>query len=124
MNWMIGATISALPLVRAGRLRAIAVTSAQRSKALPDLPTVAESGIPGYEVIGWFAMFAPTGIPMAIVETLSAETRRGLMRPEFASIAEAQGMDIVGSTPAELGRLVRTEMAMWQKVVKTMGIKP
>ena len=124
VNWMIGATISALPLVKAGRLRAIAITSAQRSKAMPDLPTVAESGIPGYEVIGWFAMFAPHGTPMAIVETLSAETRRGLQRPEFASIAEAQGMDIVGSTPAELARLMRSEMGMWQKVVKSAGIKP
>jgi len=124
VNWMIGATISALPLVKAGRLRAIAITSAQRSKAMPDLPTVSESGIPGYEVIGWFAMFAPHGTPMPIVETLSAETRRGLQRPEFTSIAEAQGMDIVGSTPAELGRLMRSEMAMWQKVVKSAGIKP
>ena len=123
VHWMIGATISALPLVKAGRLRAIAITSARRSKALPDLPTVAESGVPGYEVIGWFGMFAPAGTPSAIVETLSAETRRGLKRPEFAGIAEAQGTEIVGSTPAELGRLVAAEMAMWQKVVKTMGIK-
>ena len=123
VNWMIGATLSALPLVKAGRLRAIAITTAQRSKALPDVPAVAET-LPGYEVVGWFAMFAPARTPPAIVEMLSAETRRGLHKPEFAAIAEAQGAEIVGSTPAVLGRLVASEMALWQKVVKTAGIKP
>jgi tripartite-type tricarboxylate transporter receptor subunit TctC len=123
VNWMIGATLSALPLVKAGRLRAIAITTAQRSKALPDLPTVAET-LPGYEVVGWFAMFAPARTPMGIVDALSAETRRALHKPEFASMAEAQGTEVVGSTPAELGRLVRAEMATWQKLVKSAGIKP
>ena len=123
VNWMIGATLSALPLVKAGRLRAIAITTAQRTKALPDLPTVAES-LPGYEVIGWFALFAPAGTPMGLVEMLSAETRRGLHKPEFTAMAEAQGTEIVGSTPAELGKLVRTETATWQKLVKSAGIKP
>lgn len=124
VNWMIGATLSALPLVKAGRLRAIAITSARRSKALPDLPTVAESGIPGYEVVGWFGMFAPAGTPTSIVEWLSAEARRGLQRPEFASVAEAQGTEIIGSTPAELARVVKSEMAIWVKVVKNAGISP
>ena len=123
VNWMIGATLSALPLVKAGRLRAIAITTAQRTKALPDLPTVAES-LPGYEVIGWFAMFAPARTPMGLVETLSAETRRGLHKPEFTAMAEAQGTEIVGSAPAELGKLVRAEMATWQKLIKSAGIKP
>ena len=123
VNWMIGATISALPLVKAGRLRAIAITAAKRSPALPDLPTVAESGLPGYEVVGWFGMFAPAGTPMKLVDALSAETRRGLQRPEFAAIAEAQGTEIVGSTPADLGRVVRAEMTIWQKVVKEIGAK-
>ena len=123
VNWMIGATLSALPLVKAGRLRAIAITTASRSKALPDLPTVAES-LPGYEVIGWFALFAPARTPMGIVEMLNAETRRALQKPEFAAMAEAQGTEIVASTPDELGRLVRAELATWQKLVKSAGIKP
>ena len=124
VNWMIGATLSAMPLVKAGRLRAIAITTAQRSKVLPELPTVAETGVPGYEVIGWFALFAPAGTPQTLVALLSAEARRALQKPEFAAIAEAQGTEIIGSTPEALARVVKTEMAMWQKVVKHIGIKP
>jgi len=123
VSWMIGATISALPLVRAGRLRAIAVTSAQRNKALPDLPTVAESGLPGYEVVGWFGMFAPAGTPMNIVERLSTEAKRGLELSEFARKAEAQGTEILGSSPAALAKVVKAEIEQWAKVVKTLGIQ-
>jgi len=124
VNWMIGAAISSLPLVKAGRLRALAITTAQRSKVLPDLPTVAESGLPGYEVVGWFAMFAPAGTPMAIVEKVNAEAKRGLLRPEFATIAEAQGTEILASAPQELARVVKAEMEIWRKVVGASGVKP
>jgi tripartite-type tricarboxylate transporter receptor subunit TctC len=124
VNWMIGAAISSLPLVKAGRLRAIAITTARRSKALPDLPTVAESGVPGYEVVGWFAMFAPAGTPMAIVEKLSAEARRALQRPDFAHMAEAQGTEILGSSPQELARVVKAEVEIWRKVVGNLGTRP
>ena len=123
VNWMIGAAISSLPLVKAGRLRAIAITTAQRSKSLPDIPTVAESGVPGYEVVGWFGMFAPAGTPIPIVERLSAETKRGLQRPEFARMAEAQGTEILGSSPQELARVVQAEMEIWPKVVTNLGSK-
>ncbi|RPI45516.1 MAG: hypothetical protein EHM59_09920 [Betaproteobacteria bacterium] len=123
VSWMIGATISALPLVRAGRLRAIAISSSQRSKALPDLPTVAESGLPGYEVVGWFGMFAPAGTPMNIVERLSAEAKRGLEQSAFARKAEAQGTDILGSSPGELAKVVKAELEQWTKVVAALGIK-
>ena len=124
VNWMIGAAISSLPLVKAGRLRALAVTTPQRSPALPDLPTVAESGLPGYEVVGWFGMFAPAGTPMALVEKLSAEAKRGLQRPEFVRRAEAEATEILGSSPQELARVVKAEMAIWRKVVAESGIKP
>ena len=124
VNWMIGAAISALPLVKAGHLRALAVTSPQRSKALPDLPTVAESGVPGYAVVGWFGMFAPAGTPMALVAKLGAEAKNGLQRPEFMRRAEAEATEIVGSSPQELARVVKAEMAIWRKVVAEAGIKP
>ena len=124
VNWMIGAAISALPLVKAGHLRALAVTSPQRSKALPDLPTVAENGLPGYEVVGWFGMFAPAGTPMALVRKLSAEAKHGLQRPEFARRAEAEATEILGSSPQELARVVEAELAIWRKVVGESGIKP
>ena len=120
VNWMIGATISAMPLVKAGRLRAIAVTSAKRSPALPDLPTVAESGVPGYEVLGWFGMFAPAGTPMPIVEKLNAETRRALSQPEFVRLAEAQGTEVVASSPQELARVVKAEVETWRKVAASL----
>jgi tripartite-type tricarboxylate transporter receptor subunit TctC len=123
VNWMIGASISALPLVKAGRMRALAITTPQRSKALPDLPTVAESGIPGFQVEGWFAMFAPARTPMPLVERLSAEARQGLQRPDFVRMAEAQGSEIVGSTPQELARVVKAEVEIWRKVVASAGLK-
>ena len=124
VSWMIGAAISSLPLVKAGRLRAIAITTARRSNTLPDLPTVAESGVPGYEVVGWFAMFAPARTPMALAEKLSAEAKRGLERPDFARMAEAQGTEILGSSPQELARVVKAEVEIWRKVVGNPGIKP
>jgi tripartite-type tricarboxylate transporter receptor subunit TctC len=123
VNWIIGAAISALPLVKAGRMRAIAITTPQRSRLLPDLPTVAET-VPGYEVVGWFGMFAPAGTPMALIERVSAETKRGLQRPDFARMVEAQGADIIGSTPAELASVVKNEVQIWQKVVKALNVKP
>jgi tripartite-type tricarboxylate transporter receptor subunit TctC len=124
VHWIISATISALPLVKAGRLRAIAVTSAKRAKALPDLPTIAESGVPGYEMVGWFGMFAPTGTPKAIVEKLSVEAKRGLQQPDFVARLEAQGTEIVGSSPEELAKVVKAELATWRKVVASAGLKP
>jgi len=124
VNWMLGAAISSLPLVKAGHLRALAVTSPKRSKALPDLPTVAESGLPGYEVVGWFAMFAPAGTRMALVEKLNAEAKRALQQPEFVRRAEAQATDILGSSPQELARVVNAEFGTWRKVVSESGIKP
>jgi len=122
VNWIIGAAISALPLVKAGRLRALAITTPKRSKLLPDLPTVAET-VPGYEVVGWFGMFAPTGTPAAIVEKVNAETRRALQRPEFARMVEAQGAEIVGSSPEELAAVVKAEIQIWQKVVKNLNVR-
>lgn len=124
VQWIISAPISALPLVNAGRLRAIAVTSKKRIKVLPELPTIAESGVPGYEMVGWFGMFAPAGTPKAIVEKLSAEVKPGLSQPDFAARLEAQGTEIVASSPDELGKLVKAELATWRKVVATAGLKP
>ncbi|MDB5808441.1 MAG: h16 [Betaproteobacteria bacterium] len=120
-NWMIGASISALPLVRAGRLRALAVTTPKRSRALPDLPTVAES-VPGYEFAGWFGMFAPAGTPPELVRKLSVEAKRAMQSPAFLSHAEFDGTEVVGSSPAELSLLMKNELATWREVVVKVGI--
>jgi tripartite-type tricarboxylate transporter receptor subunit TctC len=123
VNWILGASISAMPLVKAGRLRALAVTSAKRAKALPDLPTIAESGVPGYDMVGWFGMFAPARTPKAIVGRLSAEANRGVHQPDFAARAEAQGTEVVGSSPGELAKLVKADLEKWRKVVANAGLR-
>ena len=122
-DWMIGSPISALPLIRAGRLKAIAVTSKVRAKALPDVPTVAESGIPGYDVVAWFGMFAPAHTPMSIVENLSKEARKSLQTPEVARRMEVEGTDAVGNTPQEFAREVKVEYDKWLALVKKTGMK-
>jgi tripartite-type tricarboxylate transporter receptor subunit TctC len=122
-DWMIGSPISALPLIRGGRLKAIAVTSKTRAKAFPDLPTVAESGVPGYDVVAWFGMFAPAHTPPAIVATLSAEARRALQTPEVARRMEIEGTDVVGNTPQEFAVEVKAEFAKWLGLVKKTGMK-
>ena len=122
-DWMIGSPISALPLIKAGRLKAIAVTSNVRAKALPELPTIAESGVPGYNVVAWFGMFAPAYTPPGIVAQLSAEARRSLYTPEVARRMEIEGTDTVGNTPQEFALEVRVEYDKWRALVKKTGMK-
>ena len=122
-DWMIGSPISALPLIRAGRLKAIAVTSKVRAKALPDVPTVAESGLPGYDVVAWFGMLAPARTPPAIVAKLSEEARRSLQTPEVARRMEIEGTDTVGNTPQEFAKEVKIEYDKWLALVKKTGMK-
>lgn len=123
VDWIIGSPISALPLIKGGRMRAIAVTSAARSKALPELPTVAESGLPGYDVVAWFGMLAPAGTPAAIINTLQSEAKRALQSPEIVRRMEIEGTDIVSSTPAEFAREVKAEYEKWRELVKNTGMK-
>jgi tripartite-type tricarboxylate transporter receptor subunit TctC len=112
-----------LALIRDGRVRAIAVTTARRLAAFPDLPTVAEAGVPGYEVSTWFALFAPAGTPEAIVQRLNHEFAAALADHETRDRLVAQGFTINGGSPQELGALVRSELAKWAKVVKESGAK-
>jgi len=120
---MFGST-SVVPHAKAGKLVPLAVTGVARSRTLPEAPTIAESGLPGYEVTSWNALFAPAGTPEPIVKRLNALTREALAQPEAKSAMEKQEMDITPSTPEELGRLVKTELAKWAKVVKASGMKP
>jgi len=123
VNWMLGFPTSAFPLVKAGRLKAIAVTSARRSKLMSDLPTVAESGVPGYEVQAWFGMFAPARLPADIVARLNAEARRAMQSPEVVRRMTAEGAEVLVNAPDEFGGEVRAEYAKWRDVVKRSGIK-
>ena len=110
--------------IKAGKLKALAVTSAKRSPHVPDLPTVAEAGVPGFEVSVWFGIAAPGGTPAAIIDKLHAEIVRTLNLPEVRDKFFAQGVDVVGSTPAQFAVHLKEQIAMWAKVVKDAGVTP
>ena len=112
---------SVIGYVRAGRLRPIAVTSQARSPVLPDVPTVNESGLPGYNVTSWYGLFAPPGTPAAIVDKLNAEMAAVLKAPDVTERLAAMGAQAAPTTPDEFGRIVRSEIARWAPVVKASG---
>ena len=114
---------SSLALIKAGKLRPIAVTSLARSAALPDVPTIAESGYPGFEASSWFGLLAPAGTPEAIVTKLNAEGNRWLATPEAKDKLLAQGAIAAGGSPADFAQHIATETVKWAKVVKQSGAK-
>ncbi|MBI4191444.1 MAG: tripartite tricarboxylate transporter substrate binding protein [Betaproteobacteria bacterium] len=114
---------SALPQVRSGKVKALAVTSLKRSVLLPDIPTIAESGFPGYEVSGWFGMLAPAGTPREVVAKLYQEVSRSLKLPDAGDRLVAAGQDPVGSTPEEFAAYIQAETVKWAKVIKQSGAK-
>jgi tripartite-type tricarboxylate transporter receptor subunit TctC len=114
---------SSLAQIKAGKLRAIAVTSAQRAAALPNVPTIAESGLPGFEASSWFGILAPAGTPPAIVARINAEVNQWLQTPEAKDKLLAQGAVAAGGTPGEFAAHIRAETEKWAKVVKVSGAK-
>lgn len=119
----IGTTVGVLPHVRSGRLRAIAVTTAARSPAAPDIPTFAESGVPGYDHGPWNGMFAPAKTPAAVIAKINAEVSRALQVAEVRKTFANEGVETVANAPEAFAAIVRAELAMWAKVVKAAGIK-
>ena len=117
-----GTAASVSPQTKAGRLRALAVTSGKRSAVLPDLPTVAESGLPGYEMLNWLGLFAPAGTPRAIVDRLSAESLRIVGTPEVVARFHAQGAEPSPLASDAFAAFVRTEIEKWAKVVAATGM--
>jgi tripartite-type tricarboxylate transporter receptor subunit TctC len=114
---------SVLSQVKAGRLRGIAMTTAQRSAALPNLPTVADAGLAGYDVGSWYGLSVPAGTPKEIITRLNAETHKLLALPEMRERLGAAGFEVIVSTPEQYGEFVRTEVERWAKVVKASGAK-
>jgi len=114
---------SSLPLVKEGKLRALGVTSLKRSPAAPEIPTIAEQGLPGFEAVSWFALFAPAATPKPVVDRLQGEVKKILAMPDIAAKLAEAGLDAVGSTPEELAAYQRAEIAKWAKVVKDSGAK-
>ena len=112
-----------IPLAREGKLRALAITSIKRSVLAPDLPTMAESGFPGFEAVPWFGLLAPAGTPKDILEKLYAETVKTLAMPEVRKRFDELGLEPIGNTPAEFAAAIRKETPEWAKVIKDAGIK-
>jgi tripartite-type tricarboxylate transporter receptor subunit TctC len=123
VHMLFGNVLSLLPHVRAGRLRALGVTTAKRSTVLPDLPTLAESGVPGYENSTWHGWLAPAGTPPAILNRLNAELVKSARAPDVVERLAPDGGEPVGSTPEQFARYIVTDMARWSKLVKETGIR-
>ncbi|SPA56650.1 Bug family tripartite tricarboxylate transporter substrate binding protein [Cupriavidus taiwanensis] len=124
VDFMISDVSPAMPLIQGGKLRAIAVTTAQRNPVLKDVPTMAESGLPGYEMVAWAAAFFPAGTPRAVVDRMSGLMRNGLTGPAAAEYFARSGGEPSPSTPEELAAFVRSETLKWAKVIKAAGIEP
>jgi len=130
VNGLLGGEVKALfslalvsmPHVRSGRLRALAVSSAMRSSVVPDLPTISESGYPGFDVTGWFGLIAPKNTPEAIIVKLHGEVVRVLNMPETRELLKNQGADAVGSTPDQWRSFIKHETEKWAEVIKVSGI--
>ena len=114
---------SAASLIQAGQLRALAVTSAQRSPAFPDLPTVAEAGVPGYEAESWYGLFAPAKTPKDVIDRLNKSAAAAVQSEAFKKLAVNEGLVMVASPPEELDRYFRSEEERWRKVIRDAGIK-
>ncbi|MEI7496327.1 MAG: tripartite tricarboxylate transporter substrate binding protein [Betaproteobacteria bacterium] len=125
VNLMFDAGVSALPQVRAGKLRALAVTSSKRSSSAPDLPTVAEAGnLPGYEATIWFGFVAPVGTPQEIVNRLSQEISKVMRQPGLRERFAPQGVELASSNPAEFAEFIKTEIPKWGKVLRDANVAP
>jgi len=115
--------VAVVPHVNAGRLRAIAIGDLKRSSFLPDVPTLAEGGLPGYRAVIWTGMFAPAKTPQAIIDRLHKEVVRILHVQDFSERVSSLGADVVGSTPAEWGKFLASEIMKWAKIAKIAGFK-
>jgi len=120
---MLGNVLAVIPHVKSGKLKAIAVSSRERSKALPQLPTIAEAGVPGYEAMGWNGVFAPAGTPRSIIMKLNRDIVNVLGMPDVRERLESMGSNPVGGTPEQFGSYVKTEIARWGKVIRDQNIR-
>lgn len=120
----VASMLGTMPQVRSGRLRALGVTSARRVPAVPDIPTIAEAGVPGYESLQWYGLLAPTGTPKEIVARLNKEAVAVLRTPEILARLANDGAEVIAGTPEEFGAYIRAETEKWAKVAKAAGIKP
>ena len=121
---MTSSTVGTLPHVRNGRLRALGVTTAKRAVGLPDVPTIAEAGVPGYEAVQWWGLLAPAGTPAEIIARLHKDVTAVLLAPDIKERYAKDGAEVVVNTPGEFAAYMAAETAKWAKVVKSAGIRP
>ena len=118
------ATIStAIPHIRGGKLRALGVTTAKRSVAAPEYPTIAEAGVPGYEHASWVGMLAPAGVPQKVLSRLNGESAKAVQSQDIRALLLRDGLEAVGNSPLEFGQIIKTEIAKWHKVAKVANIQ-
>ena len=120
---MFGTVVALVPHIQAGKLRALAVTSRKRSALLPDVPTIAESGLPDYQAGSWYGILAPAGTPREVIERLHGAIIKAIRQPEVAKRLAAEGAEVIGSTPEEFGAHIRSEIARVGAVVRAAGIR-
>jgi tripartite-type tricarboxylate transporter receptor subunit TctC len=123
VHLMMSTILSALPHVKGGRIRALGVTSVKRTAVLPGIATVAEAGVPGYEVVQWYGILAPAATPRDIIARIHAATVRALQDPAIQAHFTGEGGEVIGGTPEEFAAVIRADLARWGKVIKEMGIK-
>jgi len=122
-QFMMDTLNTSLPYVKDARIRALAVTSLKRSSVLPDVPTISESGFPGFEATAWQGILVPTGTPIEIMHLLNVEVNKILLNPEVSSKLLAQGAEIMGGTPEQYGDFIKKEMPRWAKAIKDSGAR-
>jgi tripartite-type tricarboxylate transporter receptor subunit TctC len=115
--------LTALPHIRDGKVRVLATTGLKRSEVLPDVPTVDESGVPGFEAGTWFGIYAPAKTPQAIVDKLNTETLAAIADPAIQKRLKGLGVDIIAKGPKELGDLTKSDLAKWGPIVQKAGVK-
>ena len=121
---ILGALVQTLPQIKAGKLKALGVGGLKRSPALPDVPTLAEAGVPGYEAVNWWGIVAPAGTPKPVLERLYKELTAVQKSPDLVKRFEAEAVEAVQMTPAEFGRYIEQDTAKWARVIKEAGITP
>ena len=123
VDLMLDVVLTSLPQIKAGRLKAFGITSLKRSPLLPDIPTVAEQGYPGFEALGWFGLFAPAGTAPPVLERLGTDFRAVIHSDKMAALLVSQGGNVIGNTPDELRAVIRKDIARWKVVVERAGVK-
>ncbi|HUP93787.1 MAG TPA: tripartite tricarboxylate transporter substrate binding protein [Burkholderiales bacterium] len=124
VSMYLGSMPASVPQARSGKLRALAVTGPRRAPAAPEVPTIAESGFPGYEFASWYGLFAPAGTPPAIIDQLRGAVRKVLEHPDMRNRMLAEGNEAVGNAPGEFAAIIRADIAKYAKIVKAANIKP